>query len=345
MRSKPTPSTRQQAGSTKPSSTRTPKDKTQTATPASRPSAPVARAKKMPLRISLAQRQAAQMRERQMRQNDALKLQRAGGEQELRLQKALAQTGIGSRRDMEAAIAAGRVTVNGQVAELGSKVKPGDKIMLDKRNIFMKWEHRLPRIVIYHKQEGELVSRDDPKGRVTVFERLPKMQSSRWIAIGRLDFNTSGLLIFTTSGDLANQMMHPRFEMEREYAVRVLGELLPEQKAALLEGITLDDGEARIAYIRDDGGEGINHWYRIVIKEGRNREVRRLFEHFGLTVSRLIRVRFGSLHLPSRLKRGQWVELPEQEVRDVLAWVKQHHAGIEQPEEEPFDESSLDDLR
>lgn len=237
-----------------------------------------------------------------------------------RLQKALAFTGYGSRRDMEEAIEAGRVSVNGKTAQLGDRVRPGDEIRFDGKRVNVKWPDRLPRIVIYHKQEGELVSRDDPEGRTTVFDRLPRLDNSKWIAIGRLDFNTSGLLIFTTSGDLANKMTHPRFEVEREYAARVLGELTDEQKKELKKGIELDDGPAHFSQIADGGGEGLNHWYHVIIKEGRNREVRRMFEFFGLTVSRLIRVRFGAFSLPPRLKRGQFYELNEMEVLGMVKW-------------------------
>ncbi|MBS1156676.1 MAG: rRNA pseudouridylate synthase [Proteobacteria bacterium] len=237
-----------------------------------------------------------------------------------RLQKALAFTGYGSRRDMEEAIEAGRVSVNGKIASLGDKVNMGDEVRFDGKRVNIKWPDRLPRIVIYHKQEGELVSRDDPEGRTTVFERLPRLDNSKWIAIGRLDFNTSGLLIFTTSGDLANKMMHPRFEVEREYAVRVIGELTDEQKKELTKGIELDDGPAHFSRMVDGGGEGSNHWYHVIIKEGRNREVRRMFEYFGLTVSRLMRVRFGAVTLPPRLKRGQFYELNETEVLGIVKW-------------------------
>lgn len=237
-----------------------------------------------------------------------------------RLQKALAFTGYGSRREMEEAIEAGRVSVNGKLAKLGDKVRPGDEVRFDNKRVNIKWPDRLPRIVIYHKQEGELVSRDDPEGRTTVFDRLPKIDNSKWIAIGRLDFNTSGLLVFTTSGDLANKMMHPRFEVEREYAVRVLGELSEEQKKELTSGIELDDGPAHFDRLADGGGEGQNHWYHVILREGRNREVRRMFEFFGLTVSRLMRVRFGALSLPPRLKRGQFYELNESEVLGIVKW-------------------------
>lgn len=223
---------------------------------------------------------------------------------------------------MEEAISAGRVEVNGKVAALGDKVAYGDRVRLDGKNVALKWPDRLPRVILYHKQEGEIVSRDDPEGRVSVFARLPKVSSSRWIAIGRLDFNTSGLLIFTTSGELANVMMHPRFEVEREYAVRVLGELTDEQMKLLTKGIELEDGVAQFNYISDEGGEGSNRWYRVILREGRNREVRRMFEHFGLTVSRLMRVRFGPVSLPGRLKRGNWTELEPQDVQKLLRWAK-----------------------
>lgn len=241
---------------------------------------------------------------------------------DMRLQKILALTGLGSRRDMEEAIQAGRVEVNGKIAALGDKAVHGDRVRFDGKNVTLKWPDRLPRVILYHKQEGEIVSRDDPEGRVSVFARLPKVSSSRWIAIGRLDFNTSGLLIFTTSGELANVMMHPRFEVEREYAVRVLGELTDEQMKQLTKGIELDDGTAQFNYIADQGGEGSNHWYRVILREGRNREVRRMFEHFGLTVSRLMRVRFGPVSLPGRLKRGHWTELEPQDVQKLLRWAK-----------------------
>lgn len=237
-----------------------------------------------------------------------------------RVQKALAFTGYGSRRDMEEAVTAGRVSINGKICQLGDKVQPGDDVRFDGKRVQIKWPDRLPRIVIYHKQEGEMVTRDDPEGRTTVFDRLPRIDNSKWVAIGRLDFNTSGLLIFTTSGDLANKMMHPRFEVEREYAVRILGELTEEQKKALTKGVELEDGEAKFDRLVDIGGEGSNHWYRVVIREGRNREVRRMFEHFGLSVSRLMRVRFGAINLPPRLKRGQFYELVETEVLNIVKW-------------------------
>jgi 23S rRNA pseudouridine2605 synthase len=239
-----------------------------------------------------------------------------------RLQKVLAQAGLGSRREMEEWIAAGRVTVNGSVAELGMRVQEGDVIRADRRIVHVREQgESLPRVLLYHKQEGEIVSRDDPEGRSSVFDNLPKVRGHKWIAIGRLDFNTSGLLIFTTSGDLANRLMHPRFEVEREYAVRVQGEMPPEQMRQMVrKGIELEDGPVKFEKLSDEGGEGFNHWYRIVVKEGRNRVVRRTFEALGLPVSRLMRVRFGIVNLPPRLKRGMMAELGEGEVRQVLEW-------------------------
>jgi 23S rRNA pseudouridine2605 synthase len=175
--------------------------------------------------------------------------------------------------------------------------------------------------MLYHKPEGEIVSRDDPEGRPSVFEKLPQMQSSKWIAIGRLDYNTSGLLIFTTDGELANRLMHPRFEVEREYAVRIIGRLTTEQTELLTSGVKLEDGLAKFDYLSDEGGEGSNHWYRVILKEGKNREVRRMFEAMGMTVSRLMRVRFGPINLPPRLKRGRFLELNETEIRRLLELV------------------------
>ncbi|UXY14172.1 rRNA pseudouridine synthase [Chitiniphilus purpureus] len=275
--------------------------------------APVTRAKKLAVRAG-SQKEVA--RQKQLREKRLTPAQIG----EERLQKALAFSGWGSRREVETWIAQGKVTVNGAVAELGCKIKPGDDVRVAGKRVQLRWPDRLPRVLLYHKQEGELVTRDDPQGRVTVFDRLPKLASSKWIAIGRLDFNTSGLLLFTTSGDLANHMTHPRFEIEREYAVRILGELTDEQMKAFKDGITLEDGPARFERIEATGGEGANHWYNAVLKEGRNREVRRMFEHFGLTVSRLIRVRFGMFGLPPRLKRGQFYELNETEVLAVMKW-------------------------
>ncbi|MDP2142789.1 MAG: pseudouridine synthase [Gallionella sp.] len=239
-----------------------------------------------------------------------------------RLQKVLAQAGFGSRREMEEWISAGRVSVNGEPATLGMRVVAGDLVKTERRTIRVGEREHAARILLYHKPEGEIVSRDDPEGRASVFDKLPKLRGQKWIAIGRLDFNTSGLLIFTTSGDLANRLMHPRFEVEREYAVRVQGTMTEEQMALLLKtGVELDDGAVKFEKVEDEGGEGFNHWYRVMLKEGRNRVVRRSFDALGLPVSRLIRVRFGLINLPPRLKRGMTAELGEGEVAQVLDWV------------------------
>ena len=234
-----------------------------------------------------------------------------------KLQKLLAHKGLGSRREMETLIASGEVSVNGKTATLGERAGPGDVIRIGRRVIRVH-EEELPKVLLYHKPEGEIVSRHDPEGRPSVFDKLPHLRSSKWIAIGRLDFNTSGLLIFTNDGTLANRLMHPRFEMEREYAVRILGELSEEQMKLLTSGVQLEDGLAAFTYLADQGGEGANHWYRVILKEGKNREVRRMFEAIGITVSRLMRVRFGPLNLPPRIKRGQWLELDEKETRRLL---------------------------
>jgi len=237
-----------------------------------------------------------------------------------RLQKILAQAGVGSRREMEEWISAGKVTVNGVVATIGQSVVPSDKVKIGGRliNIRFTGSTRPPRVLMYHKPEGEIVSRDDPDGRPSVFAALPRMRGGRWINVGRLDFNTSGLLIFTTSGDLANKLMHPSSQLVREYAVRVLGELTMEAQQQLLNGVELEDGMANFGSLQDGGGEGANHWYRVTIFEGRNREVRRMFEAVGCTVSRLIRVRYGPFVLPPQLKRGMARELKDPEIKMLL---------------------------
>lgn len=238
-----------------------------------------------------------------------------------KLQKVLAQAGFGSRRTMEEWIAAGRVSVNGEPATLGMRVLEGDLVKADRRTIRVGERDNAARVLLYHKPEGEIVSRDDPEKRASVFDKLPKLRGQKWIAIGRLDFNTSGLLIFTTSGELANRLMHPRFEVEREYAVRVQGKMTEAQiNQVLREGIELEDGLVRFEKLEDQGGEGFNHWYRVMLKEGRNRVVRRTFDALGLPVSRLMRVRFGIINLPPRLKRGMTTELGEGEVAQVLDW-------------------------
>ena len=235
-----------------------------------------------------------------------------------RLHKVLASCGFGSRRAMEELIIAGRITVNREPADVGQKVGPGDEVRINGELVRVRFAEPRARILMYHKPAGEIVTRDDPEGRPTVFDGLPSVGSGKWIAIGRLDFNTEGLLLFTTSGELANKMMHPRYEVEREYAVRVMGTLTPEQQQSLLQGVLLEDGRANVEKLEDGGGEGTNHWYHVVVKEGRNREVRRLFEALGLMVSRLIRTRYGTIAMPSRLKRGQTLELTPEEVGAVL---------------------------
>jgi 23S rRNA pseudouridine2605 synthase len=220
---------------------------------------------------------------------------------------------------MEEMIFAGRITVNREPAEVGQKVGPGDEVRINGQLVKVRFAEPRPRILMYHKPAGEIVSRDDPEGRPTVFDNLPNIGNGKWIAIGRLDFNTEGLLLFTNAGDLANRLMHPRYEVEREYAVRTLGTLTPEQQQQLISGIELEDGPAKVESLADGGGEGANHWVHVVVKEGRNREVRRHFEALGLTVSRLIRTRYGSVAMPSRVKRNQTLELTPDEVQAVLS--------------------------
>ena len=235
-----------------------------------------------------------------------------------KLQKVLARAGLGSRREMETAIADGRVKVNSQVAKLGDRVEARDKVSFDDRPVTLRPEEEVPRrVIMYNKPEGELCTRKDPEGRRTVFERLPRLKGERWIAIGRLDINTSGLLLFTTDGELANRLMHPSTQVEREYAVRVMGDVKREHIVAMVDGVMLEDGPARFTDVQEFGGEGINTWFHVVILEGRNREVRRLWESQGLTVSRLKRVRYGNIFLDKRAKAGEWVELSQDEVDDL----------------------------
>jgi len=235
-----------------------------------------------------------------------------------KLHKLLAQAGLGSRRSMEQLIQSGQVTVNGRLATIGTRVGADDTVRVNRRIIKLGFISELPRVIIYYKPEGEIVSRSDPEGRASVFDNLPAIHSARWIAIGRLDYNTSGLLMFTSSGELANRMMHPKFEVEREYAVRIRGELNAGQMQQLRRGVELEDGKANFERLEFEGGEGVNRWYRVVVKEGRKRLVRRMFETIGFTVSRLIRVRFGKISLPPRLKRGHYLELDQKEVAAIL---------------------------
>lgn len=238
-----------------------------------------------------------------------------------KLHKVLADAGIGSRREMEELIIAGRVSVNGEPAHIGQRVGANDAVRVNGRPITRTNTKKPPRVILYHKPAGEIVSHDDPNGRANVFSRLPKMKVGKWLSIGRLDLNTEGLLIFTTSGDLSNRLLHPRYGNEREYAVRVLGELGPEQRQSLLDGVALDDGPASFGMIEFIGGEGSNRWYRVTLNEGRNREVRRMFESVGLTVSRLIRTRFGDIVLPTTLRRGRWEELDSKLVSALMVQV------------------------
>jgi 23S rRNA pseudouridine2605 synthase len=233
-----------------------------------------------------------------------------------KLQKVLARTGIGSRREMEKWIEARRVSINGKLATLGDRVGDKDRLSVDGRTL-----ERAPaeatRCILYHKPTGEVTTRSDPEGRSTVFDRLPNLKSGRWISIGRLDFNTSGLLLFTTDGDLANSLMHPSSNIEREYMIRVMGEIKPDMLKRMIDGVMLEDGMARFTDIQEASGDGINRWYYVVIMEGRNREVRRLWESQGLTVSRLKRVRYGDVFIPSKVKQGQWVELERKEIKSL----------------------------
>lgn len=226
-----------------------------------------------------------------------------------KLHKVLADAGIGSRREMEELIVAGRVSVNGEPAHIGQRVAPNDQVRVNGKPIMRANTKKPPRVILYHKPAGEIVSHDDPGGRASVFARLPKLRTGKWLSVGRLDLNTEGLLIFTTSGDMANRIMHPRYGTEREYAVRVLGEMDEAQRQLLVDGIELEDGVAAFGALDYLGGDGSNRWYRVTLQEGRNREVRRMFEAVGVTVSRLIRTRFGDVVLPRTLRRGRWEEL------------------------------------
>lgn len=226
-----------------------------------------------------------------------------------KLHKVLADAGVGSRREMEELIVAGRVSVNGEPAHIGQRVGPTDQVRVNGKIVSRPNAKKPPRIILYHKPAGEIVSHDDPGGRASVFSRLPPVRNGKWLSVGRLDLNTEGLLIFTTSGDLANRLMHPRYGAEREYAVRVLGEMDEAQRRSLVEGIELEDGPAAFGSMEFLGGEGSNRWYRVTLNEGRNREVRRMFEAVGVTVSRLIRTRFGDVVLPSTLRRGRWEDV------------------------------------
>ncbi len=240
-----------------------------------------------------------------------------------KLQKVLARVGLGSRRYMEEVIAAGRVSVNGQVAQVGERIEPTDELRIDGRKVQFQIEDEIRRrVLIYYKPEGEICSRNDPESRPTVFEHLPPIANDRWVMVGRLDINSTGLLLFTNDGELANRLMHPSNEIEREYAVRVMGEVTPELRKNMLNGVVLDDGPAKFESFTEIGGEGINRWYQVVVKEGRNREVRRIFESQGLKVSRLLRTRYGTVILPRELRTGRWMELDKQDIDNLAKTVE-----------------------
>lgn len=235
-----------------------------------------------------------------------------------KLHKVLAQAGMGSRLEMEQLILEGRISVNNEPAHVGQRIQHGDQIKVNGKPIRYRIDPPPARVIAYHKPVGEVVTHDDPQNRPTVFRKLPRQVQGKWQSVGRLDLNTEGLLLFTTSGELANKLMHPRFGLEREYAVRVLGALSNEEKTRLLDGVQLDDGVASFGSIEDGGGEGSNCWYRVTISEGRNREVRRMLESVGHAVSRLIRIRYGAMVLPRGLKRGAWMELDERDIQALL---------------------------
>lgn len=248
-----------------------------------------------------------------------------------KIQKVLATLGYASRREVERWIAAGRVKVNGEVIGLGARVGPDDAIVVDGKPVSRNHDLQPTRILMYHKPAGEVSTRNDPEGRPCVFDQLPRLRKARWIAVGRLDINTTGLLLFTDNGELANRLMHPSYELEREYAVRVLGEVTPEKLASLQQGVELEDGPARFVSIQDAGGSGANHWYHVSLLEGRNREVRRLWEAVGHQVSRLHRIRYGPVTLPRSLRLGQYQELDSQSTAQLLQSVGLEQAEIPRP--------------
>lgn len=236
-----------------------------------------------------------------------------------KIQKILANAGLSSRRQIEVWIKEGRIAVNGLIAKLGDRITPNDKVQVDGRDVdLFKSETKKTRVLLYHKPEGEICSRSDPENRPTVFDHLPLLRHGRWISVGRLDFNTSGVLLLTNDGELANRLMHPSTQIEREYAVRIQGPVTPRMLTKLRTGVKLEDGYAHFEQIIDAGGEGSNHWYHVLVKEGRNRFVRRLWESQNVTVSRLIRIRFSDITLPRMLRRGRWEELSKEEINLLL---------------------------
>ncbi len=233
-----------------------------------------------------------------------------------RIQKVLARAGYASRRGVEALIEAGRVRVNEKVARVGDRIEEGDVVKLDGRVLSARrlWQAAPPQVIVYHKPVGEVCTRRDPEGRRTIYQSLPAPDKGRWVSVGRLDISTSGLIILTTDGELANKLMHPSMEMDREYAVRVLGDVTPEMMQRLRDGVELEDGPAQFTDIQPAGGEGANRWFHVVIQEGRNREVRRLWESQGIQVSRLMRVRYGPVFMPKALKPGKWMTMPQSDL-------------------------------
>lgn len=263
-----------------------------------------------------AQKSAASPKQKVAQDTDG-KTIASGTPSDEKLQKVLARAGIGSRREMERAIEAGQVKVNDKIANLGDRVTQQDKIFVNGQRVVLRSELTRRRVILYNKPEGEICSRSDPEGRPTVYDHLPALRGERWISVGRLDFNTSGLLLFTNDGELANKLMHPSSVIDREYLVRIQGEVTDEMRASLLKGVALDDGVARFTDIVDGAGEGKNRWFYCVVMEGRNREVRRLWESQGVKVSRLKRVRYANIFIPSHVRVGQWTDLTEREIQDL----------------------------
>lgn len=246
-----------------------------------------------------------------------------------KLQKVVARSGHASRRETERLIAQGRIKINKEIAKLGDRVNGSERIFLDDKELFIAWEKPRQRVLIYHKPPGEICSRNDPEHKKTIFDDLPSLKIGRWISVGRLDINTTGLILLTNDGELANLLMHPSSEIVREYAVRVLGEVTDDDIEQLKEGVTLDDGMAHFDKVSYQGGQGANHWYHVTLKEGRNREVRRMWEALGITVSRLQRVRYGVVHLPRWQKPGRWEDLDEKQMMELYESVGLH---ISKPE-------------
>jgi len=255
-----------------------------------------------------------------------------------KLQKVLARAGLGSRREMEKVIQQGKVKVNGELATLGDRVNSEDRVDVDGRRIKLeKPEERRIRVLLYNKPEGEICTRSDPEGRPTVYDRLPPISGDRWISVGRLDFNTSGLLLFTNEGELANKLMHPSSVIDREYLARIQGDVDNDMKQRLKDGVELEDGMAKFTDVVDGAGEGRNQWFYCVVMEGRNREVRRLWESQGVTVSRLKRVRYGNIFIPSHVRVGQWVELTDTEIKELCVT-----AGVNAPSAQPLTRAQLE---